>query len=166
MNEDEIILDEEDFNQVEEEIATSENNEEKGTEEDNKPVIDEGPSKEEKDKQALLDYLNSQGIKYNGETVKVENLEDLVSTYQKGLNYDKLKTKTDTENEVMNYIRGKAKSANMTELEYINSVKEYEKKEEERRQKEQMNELIAGGLSEEIARSVVETMAFKNLCFH
>lgn len=161
--EDEIILDEEDFNQVEEEeIPTSEINEEKGTEENNKPVVNEDPEKEEKDKQALLDYLNSQGIKYNGETVKVENLEDLVSTYQKGLNYDKLKTKTDAENEVMNYIRGKAKSANMTEIEYINKVKQFEKEEEEKKQKEQMDELMAGGLSEEIARSVVETMAFKN----
>jgi hypothetical protein len=50
----------------------------------------------------------------------------------------------------------------MTTGEYINSVKEYEKQQEEQRQKEQMQELIDGGLSEEIARSVVETMAFKN----
>jgi hypothetical protein len=166
MNEDEIILDEEDFNLVEEEgTPTSEVNEETNEEEvvNNEEVKDETTEQqgEDKDKQ-LLEYLNSKGIKYNGESVKVESLDDLVSTYQKGLNYDKMKAKTDEDNLVMEYIRGKAKSANMTTGEYINSVKEYEKQQEEQRQKEQMQELIDGGLSEEIARSVVETMAFKN----
>jgi hypothetical protein len=156
--EDIIMLDESDFVDIpttEEESNETETNVEQTSE-------TEVPAQQGVTEEQVLEFLNNKGLKYNGEAVRIDKFDDLVSTYQKGLNYDKMKAKTDEDNLVMEYIRGKAKSANMTTGEYINSVKEYEKQQEEQRQKEQMQELIDGGLSEEIARSVVETMAFKN----
>lgn len=165
MNEEEIInIDDEDVILPDEDIPTSEEeNNEEGLEDVKKTNETEEDPKQQEEAQskALLNYLNAKGIKYNGENVTVENLDDLISTYQKGLNYDKVKNRADEEeNTVMNYISNKARSMGISAEEYIKKVQEYEKEQEENKKEESVQRLMDRGIDEELARDIVETRAY------
>lgn len=107
----------------------------------------------------VLKYLNGKEIKYNGEKVNIETLDDLVTTYQKGLNYDKVKEKSNST--VFDYVNKKAMSIGITPEEYIKRVESYEQQQEERRREEEIEKLVNRGLDEEVAKRVVEVEAFK-----
>jgi hypothetical protein len=155
MNEDEMmLLDDEDL--AEGTPATT--NEPEPKAEEVKTEVDqpkaETPQPEDEDKK-MLDYLNSKGlIKFNGEAVQVKDLNDLVTNYQKGLNYDRL---TQKENTVMDYIKEKASSLNISPEEYIGRVKSYEEQKKKEAQEEDIQRYVNSGLSEEIAREIVQT---------
>ena len=103
----------------------------------------------------FLEYLNKKGlIKFNGESVAVKDMNDLVSNYQKGLNYDRL---TQKENTVMDYIKEKAGNLNISPEEYIERVKSYEEQKKKEAQEADIQRYVNNGLSEEIARDIVQT---------
>lgn len=132
---------------------------EETTEQANEVVTEEGTENEES---KLIDYFNSKEIKYNGEVVKVDSMDKVIDTYQKGLNYDNLKAKTEkSENAVMNYINAKAKSMNMTAEQYINRVQEYEQEQIKAKNEQAIESMVANGVPEEVAREVIETRALR-----
>lgn len=108
----------------------------------------------------ILEYLNSKGIKYNGENVTVASIDDLINTYQKGLNYDKVKAKAEAEeNEVTTYVKEKAEALGITPSEYIKRVRDYEKKKEEEALQEDIQGMVNKGVDPETAKRVAETAA-------
>lgn len=117
---------------------------------------------EETEDKKFLDYLNNKGIKYNGEAVKIEKIDDLINTYQKGLNYDNLKAKQEkSENIVMNYVSNMAKKANLTPEQYIEKVKKYEEEQIKAQNENAIQSMMSNGIPEDIAREVIETRALR-----
>lgn len=111
----------------------------------------------------VLEFLNNKGLKYNGEAVTIDKFDDLVSTYQKGLNYDKVKAKADADKEnedVLGYITSKAQSMGISPKEYIQKVKDFEKQQEQAKIEQQVQNMIEKGIDEETARNVAETRAY------
>lgn len=153
--EDFILMDENDFKETSEEtqeVTETQASEEVTSKEENEIVTDE---------QKLLDYLNAKEIKYNGEAVKLESLDKFIDTFQKGMNYDNLKAKQEkSENVVMNYISGMAKKMNLTPEQYIEKVKEYEEKQKEQAQEEEVQKMVSRGVDEATARRVARTEAY------
>ena len=115
-------------------------------------------------KEQVLEFMNAQGMKYNGESVKIENFDDLVSTYQKGLNYDKVKSKADdkekSENVVMNYITDMANKMNLTPEQYIEKVKAFEKEQEQAKIEKAVQEMVDNNVPESMARDIAQTRAY------
>lgn len=151
-NEDIIELDEADFQDtpVEEEVEST-------------PVAEETKVETpvQTDEQKLLDLLKSK-VKYNGEPVDIPTIDDVVANYQKGLNYDNLKAKSEkSENAVLDYINTKAKSMNMTPEQYIEKVKSYEAEQIKAKNEKAINEMITNGVPEDIAREIIETRALR-----
>lgn len=113
-------------------------------------------------KEQVLEFMNAQGMKYNGESVKIENFDDLVSTYQKGLNYDKVKAKADADKEnddVLSYITEKAQSMGISAKEYIQKVKNYEAEQTKAQIEEDVQNMVNNGVPEEVARRVANVEA-------
>jgi len=155
MNDDEMMLldDEELEESTPAETNESEPKAEETKDQENQPEKPEVPQEDEDKK--FLDYVNSKGlIKFNGESVAIKDLNDLVTNYQKGLNYDRL---TQKENTVMDYIKEKASTLNISPEEYINRVKSYEEQKKKEAQEADIQRYINNGLSEEVARDIVET---------
>lgn len=104
-------------------------------------------------------FLNdlSEKIKFNHEPVKVESVEDIISNFQKGLNYDKLKEQLDelTTSEEMTYLKQKAEENGLTTKEFIKIVKEQEEKQREAEYENKYNELIDSGVSEDIVKDMI-----------
>lgn len=150
MNDDEMmLLDDEDLAQD----TPVEANE---TAPEAKPEVNQPKAETPVDDDAkFLEYLNKKGlIKFNGESVAVKDMNDLVSNYQKGLNYDRL---TQKENTVMDYIKEKAGNLNISPEEYIERVKNYEEQKKKEAQEADIQRYVNNGLSEEIARDIVQT---------
>ena len=123
-------------------------------EQEQKPEVDQ-PKAEENEDEKFLEYLNKKGlIKFNGENVNVKDLNDLVTNYQKGLNYDKIATR---ESKVMDYIKEKASTLNISPEEYIERVKTYEKQKEQELADRDIQNLIDKGIDEQLAREIIET---------
>ncbi len=154
-NEDIIELDEADFQDTPVEEF-----------EDSKPVEEhtEEPKVEtpvQTDEQKLLEVLKSK-VKYNGAPVDIPTIDDVVATYQKGLNYDNLKAKSEkSDNAVLDYINTKAKSMNMTPEQYIEKVKSYEAEQIKAKNERAIEEMTANGVPEDIAREIIETRALR-----
>ena len=128
----------------------------------NEPEVDQPKVEEpQDDDKKFLDYLNKKGlIKFNGENVAVKDLNDLVTNYQKGLNYDKVATR---ENKVMDYIKEKASNLNISPEDYIERVKAYERQKEQESADKEVQDLVERGIDETLAREIIETkLARKN----
>lgn len=127
------------------------------------PIQDEEGEKEGvTDEQKLLDYLNAKEIKYNGEAVKLESLDKFIDTFQKGMNYDNLKAKTEkSDNAVINYITEKAKALGITNEQYIEKVKAYEAEQAKAKDEQAIASMVENGVPEEVAREVIETRALR-----
>lgn len=142
-------MDEEDVIMPDEEVDTP------AEPESDTAEVDQPKQEPENEDQKFLDYVNSKGlIKFNGENVAIKDLNDLVSNYQKGLNYDRL---TQKENTVMDYIKEKASTLNISPEEYISRVKSYEEQKKKEAQEADIQRYVNNGLSEEVARDIVET---------
>ena len=142
-------MDDEDIIMPDEEVDTPVETEEGKVEQENQPE----PEMNEDEK--FLEYLNKKGlIKFNGENVAVKDINDLVTNYQKGLNYDKVATR---ENKVMDYIKEKASNLNISPEEYIERVKNYEKQKEQELADRDIQNLVNKGIDEDLAREIVET---------
>ena len=152
MEDEDIIMPDEEV-----EIPSTPEEGEKAEETTEANTKEEVPEEQEK---KFLEYLNSKDIKYNGEKVTVNSLDDLINTYQKGMNYDKLKARNDADGDyVRSYINEKAKIANLSPKEYIDKVKAYEKEKEQEQLERDINTMVSKGIDEQLAREVAETKA-------
>lgn len=156
INEDIIELDESDFV----ETPTTEEQTETNVEQTSETEV---PAQQGVTEEQVLEFLNNRGLKYNGEAVRIEKFDDLVSTYQKGLNYDKVKAKADADKDnedVLSYITSKAQSMGISAKDYIQKVKDFEKQQEQAKIEQHTQSLMDRGIDEETARSVAETRAY------
>lgn len=167
MNEEQTkqVVDEEDFFNMDESDFTDTPSEEEQVQ--NEENVEENtipktePQKDEiTDEQKLLSLLKSK-VRYNGEEVDIKSMDDVVANYQKGLNYDNLKAKSEkSESAVMNYVMAKAKSMNMTPEQYIDKVKSYEEEQKKNAQEQEVQRMMDRGVDEETARRVARTEAY------
>lgn len=145
-----VIKENQESEEAQETEESSEPNEteEKGEETDNKE-IDFAP---------FLEYL-SKNAKYNKESVNVDNIEDVINNFQKGLNYDKLQEKLNQmqNGKVETYVSKKAKELGMTTDEYIDQVEAYEKEQQKIKETEKLQEMIENGVPEDVAKEVIAT---------
>lgn len=149
-NDEVLELDPNDFIDEEEESSTVEDTTEPVTEEVDTPV-----ENEELDYTPLLEEL-SKKIKYKDEEIKINDLEDVVKNYQKGLNYDTLQDKLNalSESKQIKLIERLAKESDMTPDEYVEYVVRTE-------EQNKLNELVEKGLSDEEAKEVLEAKKIK-----
>lgn len=160
MNDEEVdIIFPEDDLEVDTPATTNEPEEkaEESTEQVNQPKAEE-PQKEEtpedEDKK-VLEYLNSKGlIKFNGENVQIKDLNDLVTNYQKGLNYDKHEA---DQKDALDYIKDKASKLGISTKEYIGRVKAYEEEQKKKSQEADVERYVRSGVDEQTAREIVQT---------
>ena len=158
----EVTNDENPFEDIDNEVINElngESNEDLETGEDNQTEPKEESKEEDADNyKPFLDEL-SKKIKYNKESVNVESIDDVVSNYQKGLNYDKLQEKLNNleNSKAMSYINNKAAELGMSVDEYMDQVENYEKEQEKKREQEKLEEMISNGVPEDIAKEVVAT---------
>ena len=155
-------LDDDDFfaevdNEVIKENGESNEDLEDGEENQTEPK-EESKEEDEDSYKNLLDEL-SKKVKYNKEPVQIESIDDVVNNYQKGLNYDKLQEKlSNLENsKAMSYIKNKAEELGMSVDDYMDQVESYEKEQQEKRDKEKIEDMIANGVPEDVAKEVVAT---------
>ncbi|MBQ6628573.1 MAG: hypothetical protein IJH65_07100 [Methanobrevibacter sp.] len=151
------------FNDVDDEVLGEESQEssEEETNEDSEPSEtqeDNSEDENEVDFKPLLEEL-SKKVKYNKENVTIENLEDLINGYQKGLNYDKkvqeLENLQNSKAEV--YLKKKADELGISVDEYMDQVEAYEKQQKAERDQERLEEMIESGVPEELAKEVIAT---------
>ena len=160
-----VVEDEDFFNMDESDFTDTPTDEDQIQNEEN--VVNENTTQETTnqpqettDEQKLLELLKSK-VRYNGEEVDIKSMDDVVANYQKGLNYDNLKAKTEkSENAVMNYVLAKAKSMNMTAEQYIDKVKSYEEEQKKNAQEQEVQRMMEHGVDEETARRVARTEAY------
>lgn len=112
----------------------------------------------EVDYKPLLEAL-SKKVKYNGETVNIDNIEDLITNYQKGLNYDKKQEQYENlqNSKVEQYVSKKARELGMSVDEYIDQVENYEREQEKEKEKARLEEMINNGVPEDVAKEVIAT---------
>lgn len=141
--------------EAEEESQTSEEE----TNESSEPSdAQEDNSEDEVDLQPLLKALSGK-IKYNKEEVNVESIEDLITGYQKGLNYDKkLQELENLQNSKLEkYAKTKADELGITVDEYMDRVEAYEKEQQKAQDEARLEEFINNGVPEDIAKEVIAT---------
>jgi hypothetical protein len=150
------------FAEIDDEVIKEESNESDEAEqseetEESKPSESE-ESKDEVDFTPLLKALSGK-IKYNKEEVNVDSIEDLITGYQKGLNYDKkLQELENLQNSKLEkYAKSKAEELGITVDEYMDRVEQYEKDQQKAREEEQLEEMINNGVPDSIAREVIAT---------
>lgn len=143
---------------IENGVEESDNSNE--TEESSQPNETEGTEEEDDkvDYAPLLEAL-SKKVKYNGESVKVDSIDDLITNFQKGLNYDKKNEQYEAlqNSKVEQYVSKKAKELGLTVDEYIEQVEEYEAEQEKIREQERLEEMVNNGVPEDVAREVIAT---------
>ena len=117
---------------------------------DEKPV--------EVDYKPLLEAL-SKKVKYNGESVNIDNIDDLITNYQKGLNYDKKQEQYENlqNSKVEQYVSKKAKELGMSVDDYIDQVENYEREQEKKKEEARLEEMINNGVPEDVAKEVIAT---------
>lgn len=104
----------------------------------------------------LLERL-SKDAKYMEQEVKVSDYEELKATFQKGLDYDRKTEKLNELNARYSYFEEKAKENGMSVEQYAEALKNYEKEQAKAQEQSELQEMIDNGISESIARKVVET---------
>lgn len=148
-------IDEEVISEGEEE---SQDQVEEGKEEAEEPSETSKDNSEtgEVDLQPLLKALSGK-IKYNKEEVNVESIEDLITGYQKGLNYDKkLQELENLQNSKLEkYAKAKADELGITVDEYMDQVEAYEKEQERAKEQAKIEEMVNNGVPEDIAKEVI-----------
>ena len=157
------VADEDFFSDVDNDVienGVEESDNSNETEESSQPNETEGKEEEDDkvDYAPLLEAL-SKKVKYNGESVKVDSIDDLITNFQKGLNYDKKNEQYEAlqNSKVEQYVSKKAKELGLTVDEYIEQVEEYEAEQEKAREKEKLEEMVNNGVPEDIAREVIAT---------
>lgn len=153
----ETSIDESPFAEIDNEVISENANAEEESE-NGKPTEKEETSEQEIDYTPFLKEI-SEKAKYNKEHVQVDSMDEVITNFQKGLNYDKLvEQKKALENsKVFSYVSKKANELGMTVDEYMDSVEKYEQKQEQIRQQQQIDEMVESGVPEDVAKEVVAT---------
>lgn len=112
----------------------------------------------EVDYKPLLEAL-SKKVVYNGESVNIDNIDELVTNIQKGLNYDKKQEQYENlqNSKVEQYVSKKARELGMSVDEYIDQVENYEREQEKEKEKARLEEMINNGVPEDVAKEVIAT---------
>ena len=158
------VSDDDFFGEVNDEVIDegnqTESNEKQEPESSTPNETEESNSKDEEtvDYKPLLEAL-SKKVKYNGESVNIESIDDLVTNFQKGLNYDKKQEQYENlqNSKVEQYVSKKAKELGMSVDEYIDQVENYEKEQEKKKEQERLEEMINNGVPEDVAKEVIAT---------
>lgn len=116
------------------------------------PTETQTPTTAEDEGTKVLDFINKKGIKFKGEKVTVDSIENLINTYQKGLNYDIHEA---DDQDALDYIRGKASELGISQRDYMARVREYEKDQAKEAADNEMRKLVSRGIDEETARRIV-----------
>lgn len=150
------------FADVNEEVINEENSEEASEEteqseetEESKPSESE-ESKDEVDFTPLLKALSGK-IKYNKEEVNVDSVEDLISNYQKGLNYDKKVQELENlqNSKLEKYAKSKADELGISVEEYMDRVEKYEEEQKKAQEEQELEEMIENGVPDSLAREIL-----------
>ena len=158
------VSDDDFFGDVNDEVITetgnqTESNDEQESESSTPNETEEGKSEDEDvDYKPLLEAL-SKKVKYNGESVNIDSIDDLVTNFQKGLNYDKKQEQYENlqNSKVEQYVSKKAKELGLTVDEYIEQVENYEREQEKKKEQEKLEEMISNGVPEDVAKEVIAT---------
>lgn len=155
------VTDDDFFDDVNDEIINESSVEEASTESESSTPNEtdkETTETTEVDYKPLLEAL-SKKVKYNGESVNIDNIEDLITNYQKGLNYDKKQEQYENlqNSKVEQYVSKKAKELGMSVDEYIDQVENYEREQEKEKEKARLEEMINNGVPEDVAKEVIAT---------
>lgn len=157
------IDDEDFFADVDSEVLNGSNN---NTEEESNSTEEEGstptePTEEEKNELDYTPFLKdlSGRVKYNKESVNIENVDDVIANYQKGLNYDKLQDKLTTleNSKGLSYLKTKADEFGMSVDDYISSIEKQEQEHRKAQEEKRIEQMIENGVPEDVAREVVAT---------
>ena len=150
------------FADANEEVINEENSEEASEEteqseetEESKPSESE-ESKDEVDFKPLLKALSGK-IKYNKEEVNVDSIEDLISNYQKGLNYDKKVQELENlqNSKLEKYAKSKADELGISVEEYMDRVEKYEEEQKKAQEEQELEEMIENGVPDSLAREIL-----------
>jgi len=155
------VSDDDFFSDVSNEVIEESNTETEKEEPESSTPNETGTDKDESvevDYKPLLDAL-SKKVKYNGESVNIESIDDLVTNFQKGLNYDKKQEQYENlqNSKVEQYVSKKAKELGMSVDEYIDQVEKYERDQEKAKEKARLEEMISNGVPEDVAKEVIAT---------
>ena len=149
-----IESDDDFFADVDDEVETeeAEASEEK---EESKPNETQ-ESEDDVDYKPLLKALSGK-IKYNKEEVNVESIEDLISNYQKGLNYDKKVQELENlqNSKLEKYAKSKADELGITVEEYMDRVEKYEEEQKKAQEEQELEEMIENGVPDSLAREIL-----------
>ena len=113
-------------------------------------------SKDEVDFTPLLKALSGK-IKYNKEEVNVDSIEDLITGYQKGLNYDKKVQELENlqNSKLEKYARSKADELGISVEEYMDRVEKYEEEQKKAQEEQELEEMIENGVPDSLAREIL-----------
>lgn len=154
----ETSIDDDDFfNDVDNEVI--EENQKNSNEEESSETNEESSNEgEEIDYKPFLEAIEKKA-KYNKESVKVDNIDEVINNFQKGLNYDKLQEKLNNlENgKALTYVTKKAQELGMSVDEYMDQVEKYEAEQERQREAEELQDLIDKGIPQETAEELVSS---------
>ena len=134
-----IESDDDFFADVDDEVETEEAEASEGKEESKPNETQE--SEDDVDYEPLLKALSGK-IKYNIEEVNVESIDDLISNYQKGLNYDKKVQELENlqNSKLEKYAKSKADELGITVEEYMDRVEKYEEDQKRAQEEQEKNQ--------------------------
>ena len=149
-----MLLDEEDLKEDKPiDLETSESEAEgEADQKVDQPTETQTPTTAEDESAKVLEFINKRGIKFKGEKVTVDSIDNLINTYQKGLNYDIHEA---DDQDALDYIRGKAGELGISQRDYMARVREYEKNQAEEEADNERRKLVSRGIDEETARRIV-----------
>ena len=148
------------FAEVDEEVMKEESNEsdeaEKSEETEESEPSEPEKSKDEVDFTPLLKALSGK-IKYNKEEVNVDSIEDLITGYQKGLNYDKKVQELENlqNSKLEKYAKSKADELGISVEEYMDRVEKYEQEQKKAQEEQELEEMIENGVPDSLAREIL-----------
>jgi hypothetical protein len=151
------------FAEVDEEVMKEESAEENESDEaeESEETEESEPSeteesKDEVDFTPLLKALSGK-IKYNKEEVNVDSIEDLITGYQKGLNYDKKVQELENlqNSKLEKYAKSKADELGISVEEYMDRVEKYEQEQKKAQEEQELEEMIENGVPDSLAREIL-----------
>lgn len=161
-SEEKIVNDDDFFSEVDNEVIEEQSKE--TSDDDSNETEEENQTDTDSEEEKEIDYTPfleaiSKKAKYNKEPVEVKNFDEVISNFQKGLNYDKMVEKYNNleHSKVFSYVSKKADELGMDVDEYMNQVEQYEKEQEKAKEQKRIDEMIANGVPEDVAKEVVAT---------
>ena len=161
-SEENIVNDDDFFSEVDNEVIEEQSKE--TSDEDSNETVEENQTDTDSEEEKEIDYTPfleaiSKKAKYNKEPVEVKDFDEVINNFQKGLNYDKMVEKYNNleHSKVFSYVSKKADELGMDVDEYMNQVEQYEQEQEKAKEQKRIDEMVANGVPEDVAKEVVAT---------